>query len=202
MDYCREEIRKMFKQLPDTYNKQRIEDNIIEIAEDKYQELIETGLSKEEVRSQVLESIGSLEDIREALDIENIEKEYGKKLQEHNKNIIKNIINLFIMPIIFFTIDYIFNSEFLNSITFFIVVVLMIYFLYKICDSVNQKLKCKKTVEGYFERKIRRLRVAIILTAISLFFVCAAVDAPGYLVLLLMIISFGTYRGIKYYIKK
>jgi cation transport ATPase len=192
----------MLKTLPDSDNKEKVEANLIEIAEDKYQELIDSGMEAEEVRRQVLESVCSIDDIREALGVDEKEKTYNEARRNSNKKLSYYVSYLCLMPVTFFAVDYIFGNETISNVVFLMAVLGMGYFFYKICSLLIKREKSKKDIEGYVEIKIRKVRNSIIGIACFLFFICAAVDAPEYFVFLLLGVSFGSYKGIKYLIEK
>ena len=202
MEYCIKEIRKLLRCFPDSDNKEKVERNLIEIAEDKYQELVESGMKVEDVRREVLESVCSIEDIRDALDVDNIEKEYKKVREDYNKQLYTNIILLILMPVLFFVIQFITNNETINNITFLIIVVAMMYFFYKVCTIIMKKGKSKKNIENYLEMRVRKIRNSIIGIDCFCIFICAFLDASGFFILLILTISFISYQILKYIMQK
>lgn len=202
MDYIIEQIKKTLRSLPDSDNKEMVERNLIEMAEDKYQALIDCGVEVKEAQQQVLDSICSVDDIREVLGIDAKEKKYNEVREKSNKNLFSYIVWLCFIPVAFLIVDYIFKNELLSNIMFPIAVIGMACVLVKICSLLIRRGKFKKEIENYVDKKIKIVRNTIIAIACILFTICAITDAPGYYIILVLLISFGSYYGLKYLIAK
>lgn len=66
METIRNYIDTVFLSWPQDEATQRIKSNLLEIVEDKYQELIEQGKSEHEAIGQVISELGNVEELRSA----------------------------------------------------------------------------------------------------------------------------------------
>lgn len=202
MEQCIKEVKRLMKSFPDTDNKEKVERNLIEMAEDKYEELVVSGCGVEEARQLTIESICSNEDIKEALGVEDLIKDYSQNHKENNRKLVIYVITLFTIPVAFIMIDSLLGFESFSKVIFLLAVLGMSYCLYKIVKLVRERGKNIKIIENETDRKLRRIRKVIIAVAFVIFLVCAALGSDGYYVVILIAVSIAIYYLIKYYLNK
>lgn len=76
MQQVKDYVDVMFKQLPQTKEVLDMKRNILDSMEEKYLELIESGMKESQAVGQVIGEFGSIEEIKEALDLNGDSKEY------------------------------------------------------------------------------------------------------------------------------
>lgn len=202
MDYIIEQIRKMLNSLPNSDKRQEVERNLIDMAEDKYYALIDDGIEEEKACQLVIESVCSVNDIRDALGIDKRESEYMENKAAKSKQLSKFIVLFFALPVAFLFISDNVKNEMVRNIAFSVVVTGMIYAAINICLLIIARGKSKKDIENKFDRKTRLLRNIILTVVFIAVIICIILDAPEYAVFLSIGLGFVAYYAIKYFLQK
>lgn len=145
METIRSYIETMFKPWPDTEATQRVKGQLSELMEDKYQALLDEGVSSNEALGQVISEFGNIEELRQelGLDLEEElsadeislkEREYLRKRKKAQRHVLMDSYWV-VVAVVYFLLSFITGWWHLSWLIFVVAVPLQSYLNYLMKES-------------------------------------------------------------------
>lgn len=194
MEEIRKHVDKLFKTLPIIDQVKRAKEDMMEMLEDKYSDLIREGIDEEEAVKSIITEFDSIDEIKESLEIDKIIMVYKNSM---NKEVVKAVVTgilLFILPILIIYMGAVMDVFVIGIITAAIVFGVLsgciCYFNFKY-EKYKKLLETKVDKENTM---IKYIIIAIVVAAISIINVA---NLSLWFSIVLIMIGIASYYYIK-----
>lgn len=201
MKRVKKQIDQLFQDLPNSQRVNTVKENMLDTVEDKYQDLLTQGYGENEATNKIISELGSVDEIKKAIGMNDIAKEYDLFKQTYTHKIVLSLIGFFIFfitsLILFLFILESAEYKLIFSISALLSFSAFIYSTVKFNQLASEEEKYRKMLLTKSEENLQLIRYIILAAAIFMVFVLAGLGAPTGIVVSMIPLFIGIYYYIK-----
>ena len=201
MKRVKKQIDQLFQDLPNSQRVNTVKENMLDTVEDKYQDLLTQGYNENEASFKISSELGSVDEIKKAIGMDDIAKEYDLFKQTYTHKIVLSLIGFFIFfitsLILFLFILESAGYKLIFSISALLSFSAFIYSTIKFFQLASEEEKYRKMLLTKSEENLQLIRYIITAAAIFMMFVLIGLEAPTGIVVSMIPLFIGIYYYIK-----